>query len=39
MSERRNRKMKASQVNPDVPEEVEEVMELAEDEKISWEEE
>jgi ribosomal RNA assembly protein len=38
-AERRNRRMKASQVDPSNPEEVEEVMELAEDERIVWEEE
>jgi len=31
--------MKASQVDPTNPEEVEEVMELADDERIVWEEE
>ncbi|MEK9699152.1 MAG: KH domain-containing protein [Candidatus Poseidoniales archaeon] len=38
-AERRNRRMKASQVDPTNPEEVEEVMELADDERIVWEEE
>ncbi|MDA0714937.1 MAG: KH domain-containing protein [archaeon] len=38
-AERRNRRMKASQVDPSNPDEVEEVMELAEDESIVWEEE
>lgn len=36
---RRNRRMKASQVDPNDAEEVNEMMELAEDEGISWEEE
>ncbi len=38
-ADRRNRRMKASQVDPTNPEEVEEVMELADDERIVWEEE
>lgn len=37
--ERRNRRMKASQVDPENDEAVEEMMELADDENITWEEE
>ena len=37
--ERRNRRMKAAQVNPEDDEAVAEMMELAEDENIQWEEE
>ena len=37
--ERRNRRMKASQVDPEDDEAVEEMMQLADDENITWEEE
>ena len=37
--ERRNRRMKAAQVDPSNEEAVDEMMELAEDEVINWEEE
>jgi len=36
---RRNRRLKAAQVDPENEEEVQNVMELAEDEEVSWEEE
>lgn len=39
VAKRRNRRMKASQVDPENEEEVTEMMILAEDEEISWEEE
>lgn len=39
VAKRRNRRMKASQVDPEDEEEVGQMMELAEDEQISWEEE
>ena len=39
VAKRRNRKMKASQVDPEDEEEVSLMMELAEDEQVSWEEE
>ena len=39
VAHRRNRRLKASQVDPENEEEVVEVMELAEDEEVNWEEE
>ncbi len=39
VAERRNRRLKAHQVNPEDSEAVAEMMELSEDEEISWEEE
>ncbi len=39
VSQRRGRRMKASQVNPEDQEAVEAMMELAEDEQVGWEEE
>ena len=36
---RRNRRLKATQVDPENEEEVAEMMDLAEDEEVSWEEE
>jgi hypothetical protein len=39
VTERRGRKLKASQVDPDDDEAVEDMMEMAEDEHIVWEEE
>ena len=39
VAKRRNRRMKASQVDPENEEEVTEMMILADDEEISWEEE
>ena len=39
VARRRNRRLKASQVDPENEEEVVEVMELAEDEEVNWEEE
>ena len=39
VSERRGRKLKASQVDPDDGEAVDDMMEMAEDEHIVWEEE
>ena len=39
VTNRRSRKMKASQVNPEDEEAVADMMELSEDENISWEEE
>ena len=39
VSERRGRKLKASQVDPDDEEAVDDMMEMAEDEHVVWEEE
>ena len=39
VASRRNRRLKAAQVDPANEEEVAEVMELSEDEEVSWEEE
>ena len=39
VAHRRNRRLKASQVDPENEEAVVEVMELAEDEEVNWEEE
>ena len=39
VSQRRNRRLKAAQVDPEDAEEVSSMMELSEDEEVSWEEE
>lgn len=39
VANRRNRRLKAAQVDPDNEEEVQNMMELSEDEEVSWEEE
>lgn len=39
VADRRNRRLKAAQVDPEDKEEVQEMMELSEDENVSWEEE
>jgi len=39
VADRRNRRLKAAQVDPENEEEVLEMMELSEDEEVSWEEE
>ena len=39
VSQRRNRRLKAAQVDPEDTEEVSSMMELSEDEEVSWEEE
>tara|TARA_B100000963_G_scaffold320040_1_gene302297 strand:- start:849 stop:1595 length:747 start_codon:yes stop_codon:yes gene_type:complete len=39
VADRRNRRLKAAQVDPEDKEEVREMMELSEDENVSWEEE
>ena len=39
VASRRNRRLKAAQVDPSNEEEVSEMMELSEDEEVSWEEE
>ena len=39
VANRRNRRLKATQVDPENEEEVAEMMDLAEDEEVSWEEE
>ena len=39
LAQRRSRRMRASQVDPEDVEAVTEMMELAEDEDVSWEEE
>ena len=39
VADKRNRRLKAAQVDPEDKEEVREMMELSEDENVSWEEE
>ena len=39
ISERRGRRLRASQINPDDDEAVDTMMEMADDESITWEEE
>ena len=39
VANRRNRRLKATQVDPEDEEQVSEMMELSDDEEVSWEEE